>query len=180
MTKTETKKETKAKELTALRDKLATDKVRYVIANAAVVVIDNPDSTLVQKDDGSFGKMKKDGIYLTRIRGMRHSPVSEQFDPMQEDQKKYIDIVDEWIKDNPDAARRAGVFKLGTRRPNERIANWDHMDASQIEAVMRATETDVIWAIQYELNRDEEDGGPRKDVIQVIEKIYGEKVGEAA
>jgi hypothetical protein len=46
------------------------------------------------------------------------------------------------------------------------------MDIGQMEAVVEATKPDLLWAMEFELHRPEELGGPRQDVIDLLEEVH--------
>jgi hypothetical protein len=81
-------------------------------------------------------------------------------------------IVDGWIEKNPSKARVNGIYKMGTTRPVSRIQNWDQMDEEQVRSVLEATQTDLTWAMEYELLRPDELGGPREEILDLIEEIH--------
>lgn len=153
-----------------LREQLDSRRVRYRMENVFVQTIEGPNTSTVLRGDNTFGEVKKPGVYLQRI-GDGSTKLSDGLDPLNEDHKVLIDKYDEWIAKNPFIARRNGIEKIGVKRPAARIPRWDHMDVGQIEAVLEATQPDLLWAMEYELYRDDELGGPRQDVIDLLEDI---------
>lgn len=159
-----------------LRSLIDTAKVRYHLGKVAVQVIQVPEKRVVQTEDGTFKEMKKDGVYLSRMGDGKMGPWSYTLDPENPADQKLIEVVDQWIQDNPQTARANDIWKMGTKRPQERIKNWDNMTPDQVRAVMEATEQDLIWAMQYEILRPE---GEREEIIQVIEDIYQMRLNDA-
>ena len=154
-----------------LREQLDSKLVRYRLDRVFVQTIENPSKTTVQKNDGSFGDVVKEGLYLRRVGDGTGSNISDGFDPADPVHLAYIAKIDAWMAKHARKARVNGIEKIGIKRPSARIPNWDHMDIGQIEAVVEAIKPDLLWAMEYELHRSEDLGGTRQEVVDLLEDI---------
>lgn len=158
--------------MATLREQLENRNVKYRLENVSVQAISLPDSHTVQLEDGRYKEVDVDGVYLTRFGRGDSTVLSDAFDPSNDEHAKYIAIVDEWIAKNPVKAAENGISKIGAVRPPVRVQNWDNMDEDQILNVLEATQTDLLWAMEFELMRPAELGGPRQEVIDTVEDLY--------
>lgn len=157
---------------TTLREQLDSRLVRYRLGKVFVQTIEKPFTRTVQLDDGRFGEMKSEGLYLARVGDGTGTNLSDGFDPSVPEQAEAIRKYDQWLEQNKMTAFRNGIEKIGVKRPAARIPNWDNMDLGQLENVVEAVKPDLLWAMEYELLRDPEIGGPREDVVNLLEEIY--------
>ena len=171
----------------SLREQIQTRHVRYRLNNVAVLCLQKPKEVPVMRD-GVQHMHKEPAIFITRIGDGKMGPFTEQFDITEESVREYVDFVDAWIARNPRGAAQAGLAKLNDERPPARIQNWDNMSAEQIRTVLDATRIDLTWAMEYELLRpdtifdlagQEATGGPREEVIDLIEDLWANGFSKA-
>ena len=155
-----------------LEETVNTKGVQYRLKNVGIQTIDIPSSAMVMQDDNTWGRLKKEGLYLTRMGDRKSSELSGIFDTDDPKQMLFVDAVDRWIEENPARAKANGIERLGLTRPDPRIDRWDSLDIDQIEAVVDALKPDLVWAFEFESKRSEELGGPREEVLELLEAFH--------
>jgi len=157
-----------------LRETLEGRDVLYRLGKIGIQTIRQPKKRFMQLDNGTYETVLDDGVYMTRMGDGRSTELTIPMDPDNPVHAKLIKDYDEWISKNPYKATRNQISKLGANRPGERIQNWDNMTVNQVEAVLDAIKPDLIWCMEYELKRPLEIGGPREDIIEVLESAHVE------
>lgn len=157
-----------------LRSEVESEPVRYSL-NVGRLVIDPEDNLVVQLEHGGFGKMRSRGLAVERAGERRASPFSHPYYLDREDHAEQVRRIDEFIEQNPHVATnpRIGLRKF-TGADTPPTGAWDEMGAEQVYGFMNGTGQDLKAAMKYELNRHDSLGGPREDVIEVLERINEE------
>lgn len=146
--------------------------VRYRLKNVGIQTIDIPSSALVMQDDQTWGRVTKGGLYMSRLGDRKQTELTGIFDPENPEHAMIIQAYDYWIEKNPARARSNGIEKIGVNRPDARIDRWDEMSIDQIEAVVDALKPDLLWAYEFESKRPDDLGGPRDEVLELLEAFH--------
>lgn len=163
---------TRENKMGTLREEVEGQGVAYVLERCTVLLLEKGQDISKPKGDGTYIQERTPDIYVTRAH--KGTNLTYKFNPLDEKQAEVISVYDEWIAKNPGKARAKGFYKVGDVRPQNFIQRWDEMTVEQIEAVVDAMQPNLVTAMQYELLRPEDLGGPREEVIDLLETIYAE------
>ena len=157
-----------------LRDKLEGRDVMYRLGKVGIQTIRQPQKRMVELKDKTFEKVTEHGVYMRRMGDGRHSELTVPLDPTNPEHAELIDQYDTWLEEHPHKAVFNRISKVGHDRPVDRIQNWDAMTVEQVQNVVEAIKPDLLWCMEYELKRPEDKGGPREEVIELLEDLHTE------